>query len=260
VRPRRPERREGADRGGGFVVRLPHGAARVAATADRAPPRRSRDRHRRPRPRGRRGPFVDRAVQRRASPARGHGPQARRDAGHPQRPHRLVGRRGRDDRPAPAHGGGRALRLQQAPSAGGPPDDLEADIRDMLEQLKRIPRFDADHYVAALRDWVRHGASSRYSLAPEDVLRRSAPRSRAVAEAAAEFDLGQHLHHAGYVEDARTHFRAAHRLQPENWTYKRTAWELVSPGLQGPTAFYDGDWLADIKAAGPENYYAAPDF
>jgi len=142
----------------------------------------------------------------------------------------------------------------------GLPDDLEAHIRDMLEQVKRIPRFDADHYVAALRDWVRHGASSRYSLAPEDVLRRSAPRSRAVAEAAAEFDLGQHLHHAGYVEDARTHFRAAHRLQPENWTYKRNAWELVSPGLQGPTAFYDGDWLADIKAAGPENYYAAPDF
>src|SRR5215831_14024470 len=109
----------------------------------------------------------------------------------------------------------------------GLPDDLEAHIRDMLEQVKRIPRFDADHYVAALRDWVRHGASSRYSLAPEDVL---------------------------------THFRAAHQLQPENWTYKRNAWELVSPGLQGPTAFYDGDWLADIKAAGPENYYAAPDF
>jgi hypothetical protein len=49
-------------------------------------------------------------------------------------------------------------------------------------------------------------------------------------------------------------------LQPENWTYKRNAWELVSPGIQGPTDFYDGDWLSDIKSAGPEHYYAPPDF
>jgi hypothetical protein len=142
----------------------------------------------------------------------------------------------------------------------GLPDDLDAHIRDMLEQVKRIPRFDADHYVEALRDWVEHGAGSRYALAPDEVVGDSAPRSRAAAEAAAEFDLGQYLHHAGFVEDARTHFRAAHRLQPENWTYKRNAWELVSPGIQGPTEFYDGDWLADIKAAGPENYYASPGF
>ena len=142
----------------------------------------------------------------------------------------------------------------------GLPDDLDTHIRDMLEQVKRIPRFDADHYVDALRDWVEHGAASEYALAPEEVVRGSAPRSPAVAEAAAEFELGQHLHHAGHVESARAHFRAAHRLQPENWTYKRNAWELVSPGIQGPTDFYDGDWLSDIKAAGPEHYYAPPDF
>lgn len=142
----------------------------------------------------------------------------------------------------------------------GLPDDLDAHIRDMLEQVKRIPRFDADHYVEALRDWVEHGAASEYALSPDEVVRRSAPRPPAVAEAAAEFELGQYLHHAGHVDDARTHFRAAHRLQPANWTYKRNAWELVSPGIQGPTDFYDGDWLSDIKAAGPEHYYARPDF
>jgi len=139
-------------------------------------------------------------------------------------------------------------------------DDLDAHIRDMLEQVKRIPRFDADHYVEALRDWVEHGAASEYALTPEEVVQGSASRSPEVAEAAAEFELGQHLHHAGHVESARAHFRAAHRLQPENWTYKRNAWELVSPGIQGPSDFYDGDWLSDIKAAGPEHYYARPDF
>jgi hypothetical protein len=142
----------------------------------------------------------------------------------------------------------------------GLPDDLDAHIRDMLEQVKRIPRFDADHYVEALRDWVEHGTASEYALSPDEVVRRSAPRPPAVAEAAAEFELGQYLHHAGQVDGARAHFRAAHRLQPDNWTYKRNAWELVSPGIQGPTDFYDGDWLSDIKAAGPEHYYARPDF
>ena len=115
----------------------------------------------------------------------------------------------------------------------GLPDDLDAHIRDMLEQVKRIPRFDADHYIDALRDWVEHGAASEYALSPDEVVRRSAPRPPPVAEAAAEFELGQYLHHAGHVDDARAHFRAAHRLQPDNWTYKRNAWELVSPGIQG---------------------------
>jgi hypothetical protein len=142
----------------------------------------------------------------------------------------------------------------------GLPDDIAVHVQDMLEQVKRIPRFDADHYVDALRDWVEHGAASEYALPPDEVVRRSAPRPPAVAEAAAEFELGQHLHHAGHVEDARAHFRAAHRLQPENWTYKRNAWELVSPGLQGPSEHYDGDWLGDIKAAGPEHYYTPLDF
>jgi hypothetical protein len=142
----------------------------------------------------------------------------------------------------------------------GLPDDIAAHVQDMLEQVKRIPRFDADHYVDALRDWVEHGAASQYALIPDEVVRRSASRPPEVAEAEAEFELGQHLHHAGHVEDARAHFRAAHRLQPENWTYKRNAWELVSPGLQGPSEFYDGDWLSDIKADGPEHYYAPLDF
>ncbi|MDP9408007.1 MAG: TlpA family protein disulfide reductase, partial [Actinomycetota bacterium] len=49
-------------------------------------------------------------------------------------------------------------------------------------------------------------------------------------------------------------FRESHRLQPENWTYKRQAWSLVDPG-QGPTAEYDGDWVSDVQAVGAEAYY-----
>ena len=50
-------------------------------------------------------------------------------------------------------------------------------------------------------------------------------------------------------------FRESHRLQPDNWTYRRQAWSLVDPG-QGPTEQYDGDWLTDVRRVGAEHYYA----
>ncbi len=139
------------------------------------------------------------------------------------------------------------------------PEDLDPTLKDMLEQVKRLPHENPDRYLGALRDWAERGAESPYALSPDEVVRRSAPRPIEVSTAAAHFELGQHLHHAGLVEDARAHFREAHGLQPENWTYKRNAWELVSPGIQGPTEFYDGDWLTDVKKIGPEQYYAPLD-
>jgi hypothetical protein len=50
------------------------------------------------------------------------------------------------------------------------------------------------------------------------------------------------------------HFRAAHRLQPGKWTYKRQAWTLAESD-QGPTDDYDSDWLSDVRKIGAENYY-----
>ena len=76
--------------------------------------------------------------------------------------------------------------------------------------------------------------------------------------AAAHFELGQHLYRAGDVNPARAHFRAAHRLDPDNWTYRRQAWSFEDP-LQGPSEHYDSDWLSDLKASGAENYYSLPD-
>jgi hypothetical protein len=75
-----------------------------------------------------------------------------------------------------------------------------------------------------------------------------------VALAAAHFELGQHLYRSGHLAAAVPHFRAAHLLQPDNWTYRRQAWVIADPE-QGPTADYDGYWLKDVREAGPENYY-----
>ncbi len=133
------------------------------------------------------------------------------------------------------------------------PADAAPEVAARIAEVKKL-RVEADKYLAALRDWVERGAASRYALSPEEVLRRSRPRPLEEATAAAHFELGQHLHRAGHPEAAARHFRDAHRLQPDNWTYKRQAWTLVDPA-QGPNAVYEGDWLTDVRKIGAENYY-----
>ena len=102
-------------------------------------------------------------------------------------------------------------------------------IGEMLTEVKRIRRTDPDVYVAAGRDWVERGADSAYALSPDEVVARSRPRPPEHAEAAAAFELAQHLWRAGERDAAVTWFRRAHALHPENWTYKRQAWVLADP-------------------------------
>jgi hypothetical protein len=136
-------------------------------------------------------------------------------------------------------------------------DELVAQLpRITVEQLQEAGRMriDPEAYVAALRDWVSRGSHSRYALTPEEVIARSRPRPPEQSRAAACFELGQHLHRAGHRADAVRWFRDAHRLAPDNWTYKRQAWTFADP-LQGATVEYESDWLTDVRKIGAENYY-----
>jgi tetratricopeptide (TPR) repeat protein len=93
-------------------------------------------------------------------------------------------------------------------------------------------------YAEKLRDWVANGAESRYALTPDEVISRSKPSSPAVSQAAAHFDLAQHLYRQQGLSDlALTHFNAAHELQPDNITYKRQAYSVVGVERSG-----DEDW------------------
>jgi hypothetical protein len=142
-----------------------------------------------------------------------------------------------------------------------PGEELLAQLPQiMVEQLREAQkiRIEPERYVEALRDWVANGERSRHALSPEEVLARSAPRGEGRSRAAASFELAQHLHRAGDPEGAVRWFREAHRLAPDNWTYRRQAWSLADP-LQGPTEQYDSDWLTEVRRTGPENYYPLPD-
>lgn len=124
----------------------------------------------------------------------------------------------------------------------------------ILKEVKKM-RFETELYLEMLEDWAEHGADSRFVLSEEEVITRSQPRPHSVAEAAARYELGQHLHLDGKHEAAIPHWREAHRLQPNNWTYKRQAWSFEDPTVQDPQGVYDGGMLKDLLEVGAINYY-----
>ena len=150
-----------------------------------------------------------------------------------------------------------SVNARPAGSFGEVPPGLDPYLRDALTETRKI-RVDAPAYTAALRDWAHNGRLSRHALSSEEVVARSEPRPPEAAQAAAHFELGQHLYLEGHADAAVGHFRQAHRLQPDNWTYRREAWSMVRRD-QGPSEVYDSDWVTDVRKVGAENYYRQAD-
>ena len=155
-------------------------------------------------------------------------------------------------------------KMGRAPHAPAPPQD-RADQGDVLAAGQ-----DRESYPDAIRDWVANGAESQYALSPDKVVARSQPRPRTASEGAAHFELANHLWRSGQRERAIVHFRECHRLQPDNWTYKRQAWSLLGEEriggeygrfVQGPVEGeeeawpYESDFMSDVATLGDRAYY-----
>ena len=146
------------------------------------------------------------------------------------------------------------------------PQEMPKRFKAMMGEVVNMPN-DTEPYHEALNDWVEKGADSDYALSPEQVIERSRPRTADIARGHAHFELATHLETRGDHEAAIGHYREAHRLVPNSWTFRRQAWSLEG-GIDGPmTRFwqgpsdadpdswpYEGDWLTDIRREGAENY------
>ena len=125
-------------------------------------------------------------------------------------------------------------------------------------------------YPDAIRDWAHHGAASRFAMTPEEVVAASQPRAVEMSEGAAYFELANHFWRHGDRDAAIRHFNECHRLQPDNWTYKRQAWSLVGNErvggemgrfTQGPLPGEEADWPfssdfdTDVARVRPGEYY-----
>jgi hypothetical protein len=155
-------------------------------------------------------------------------------------------------------------RLGRAPNAPEPPEERGRYGAALLSGQDR------GSYADALRNWVRHGPASEYALDASEVVARSQPRPREVSEAAAHFELANHLWRQDRRDLALIHFNATHRLQPENWTYRRQAYSLVGNErvggefgrfVQGPvrgeedTWPFDSDFRSEVSQLGEGEYY-----
>ena len=129
---------------------------------------------------------------------------------------------------------------------------------------------DRTTYADAVRDWAAKGSESELVLGPAEVIARSEPRPLTASEGAAHFELANHLWRSGQRELAIEHFKTSHRLQPDNWTYKRQAWSLLgAESNDGPYARfvqaplvgeeaawpYDSDFMSDVSMLEPGRYY-----
>ena len=143
------------------------------------------------------------------------------------------------------------------------PDGLPERLDRAFREIKKFPEV-ANEYRAAIVDWAHNGAASKFALSPDEVVQRSQPRPDTHARAAACFEMGQHLLRTVGHDAAVPYWREAHALFPENWTYKRQAWTLITTPadatendlMQGPNDVYEGNWLDDVIAGGGGEAYS----
>src|SRR6184192_2487169 len=190
---------------------------------------------------------MDRSGQGRSPVPHRRTTSVRRAPRYRERAERRVDRRDRDDR-APA-----GACVASAAGVRGPRAAARRSATSRrVDPSRRGLRYEAERYIAALRDWVERGASSRFALPGDEVVRRSRPIPPEVSSAAASFALGLALHRRGQSERAAYWFGEAMRLQPDNWTYRRQAWTLAGADRE---RFYATDWLTEVKRLGAETYY-----
>jgi hypothetical protein len=115
------------------------------------------------------------------------------------------------------------------PASPMPVGEAAVQMADLVGRSEERER-----YVGMVRDWVEKGAASRHALAPDAVVARSQERPPAISEAAAHFELAQHVwRQEGLSDRALAHFNAAHELQPGNITYKRQAYSALAMARAG---------------------------
>lgn len=153
-----------------------------------------------------------------------------------------IDERGRIVRPvesAGAYEGFRSLDL----ATGKLPDDVAAKTANAKQT-----------YVDAIRDWVTKGESSAFVFDAAQARARLERPSADIAEAHANFRLGQYLARKGRETDAEPLFRRAVELHPDSWNMWRQSAEINDQGLAAGPEFW-----ARVEALGEKRYYAPVD-
>ncbi|HVU89144.1 MAG TPA: redoxin domain-containing protein [Pirellulales bacterium] len=110
-------------------------------------------------------------------------------------------------------------------------------------------KVNGSDYVAGLRDWVAHGAKSKYVLQPEQMREKLAGRSADETLADAHFKLATYFQEHDEPALADKHFKEAQQLNPDSWNYHRQQWSYTPKEALG-------NWLTKVRGLGDKPYYA----
>ncbi|MBI4298988.1 MAG: redoxin domain-containing protein [Chloroflexi bacterium] len=94
-------------------------------------------------------------------------------------------------------------------------------------------------YLDGVRDWVEKGDKSLYLHDDNAIKWRRGQPDRADLQAMAHFRLGIYLYGKGDEQAAIIQFKKAHALKPNNWNYKRQAWNLGDAQRDYGTTFQE---------------------
>lgn len=152
-------------------------------------------------------------------------------------------------------------RIVRPPESAGTSDMVRHMNRETFE-IPDAPVAEGvavrNTYVEALKDWVKHGAASRYALTPDEVRKRMRGPSQDEVLAANHVRLGRYLFAKGALDAAKLHFKEASRLHPDSWNYRRQSMMLDPESIGQLNA--GPDFWAAVDANADRPYYPAPDF
>ncbi len=151
-------------------------------------------------------------------------------------------------------------RIVRPPESAGTIDMVRHLNRETLELPDAAIAEGAEArnaYIAALRDWVRHGVDSRYALPAAEVKRRLRGPGEAEVRAATHVKLGRHFYANGALVQAKRHFDEAVTLCPDSWNYRRQSMMLDPENVGQLNA--GPDFWAAVDALGDEPYYPPAD-
>lgn len=122
------------------------------------------------------------------------------------------------------------------------------------DRFKNFSGLDSAPYLNALKDWAEKGDKSAYVMSEDRLREKVSADDPNIAQASAEFGLGEQLYKSGHQAEAIPHFKEAQRLNPKSWNYKRQAYALSSEKDYG-TTFRD----EVQKIGGSKVYYPPPE-
>jgi hypothetical protein len=131
---------------------------------------------------------------------------------------------------------------------------MDRATREMPADVARTTAEARATYLAAIRDWVLHGAASEHAFDAAGARARLPVPTEDEARAHVAFRMGQHLMRRGRAAEADGWLQEASRLHPDSWAMWRQRAGVTELGLASQPDFW-----ARVDALGERRYYPRVD-